>query len=356
MRARPVPDTRCGGYVLLMILLLLPVAAVAMAGVVRLSLHRAVEAQQAEQQLQVRWALRSAQQTLGPQMQQALEEADRASPEPVAGWQGELVLAGRPMTIVLFDEQAKVNLNALVHRRGPDMAQEALRTLMRRHGTALPLALRPLARPSPETSGPRRPHLTAPSPAHDAQARQEQAVTGPGAPAYTSFGQIFAAATPEQLLGRENRLPGSRPAPHGRAGHLPGDGLPGAGAGGELPGAGGTLPGAGIASDVTVWGDGRIHFRRASRAALLAACAPVLGPGEVEQIVQLRQQQPGLSLTALLNQLQLEEQQRATARALLTDQSRCHSLWLTVHGEHRRWHRLTVASAGRGGSTFAFTW
>lgn len=109
-------------------------------------------------------------------------------------------------------------------------------------------------------------------------------------------------------------------------------------------------------AQVTCWGDGKLNVRRASREALRALCTPELDLRQIELLLSLRQQSPEQSIDQLLSALQPTEEQAAAARAMLTDKSVCHSLWVTVRGSRRRWDQLFVADGVAGPANLTFSW
>jgi hypothetical protein len=123
------------------------------------------------------------------------------------------------------------------------------------------------------------------------------------------YGQIFAGAPPEQLVGRE------------------GD--------------------PGLAGAVTCWGDGRINLRRAPEAVLRQACDKALGRDVVTLLLEARRRDPYRPLEAILAELdQIDEGERAAVKDRLTDRSTCHGLWVIARGPQRSWYTLAVSAAG----------
>jgi hypothetical protein len=90
------------------------------------------------------------------------------------------------------------------------------------------------------------------------------------------------------------------------------------------------------------WGDGRLNVHRASEAALQTNCAGILTDFEIYRLLQMRKASPELSLGQLLDQLQLHQDQRRRAEAILTNSSTCHALWIIVQTPQRYWYHLAV--------------
>ncbi len=130
-------------YVLLMTLLLLVMAAVAMLGVSRLSLQRAVASLREEEELQRKWASLSCRRTLLPRAETILAAAEARSREPVIQVTSTLTLVGQEVRLVFTDEQAKLNLNHIATDESTQCVQSAVGRLA--HGPGLEMRFRPLA-------------------------------------------------------------------------------------------------------------------------------------------------------------------------------------------------------------------
>ena len=279
-----------------MTLLLLAIAATTLAGVVRASLRRAVRASAAQEELQRRWAVTSCRTVLLPKAERALARPKVESAEV----RRQIRLGGQAVTLVFGDEQAKPNVNVLYRQRGLADAERAVRALSQGTGNSLAVELRPLPA----------------DPRGRARADSDE-----GGPPFEGFSQIFGATPPRQLLARR----GSRPS---------------------------------VASAVTCWGDGTLHFRRASRDALQQACRPYLGAGDVGRLLAVRQRRPDADAGEALDRLKLTEARREALEELLVDESSCHSLWVVVDTGGRVSYDLFVSDdtvAGAAG-TVRFSW
>src|SRR5438132_1522253 len=102
------------GYVLLLVLFVIALAATAMAAVCRMSLAKSLHASRAAADLQRRWAVLTTRSVLLPQA-----EAILAKPgEPVSEVRREIQLGGQSFTLIFGDEQAKANVNLLYAQSG----------------------------------------------------------------------------------------------------------------------------------------------------------------------------------------------------------------------------------------------
>jgi len=109
---------------------------------------------------------------------------------------------------------------------------------------------------------------------------------------------------------------------------------------------------------LTCWGDGRIHYRKASDLVLQAGAQAAVGPVTAVRLVNLRRQSPSLKLNQLLDELALRQSEKLRLRDRLTDESTCYSLWLTRKGSERTFYSLMVTEKTGDGSfrVQRFTW
>ena len=110
------------------------------------------------------------------------------------------------------------------------------------------------------------------------------------APPFESFGEVFKAIEPKILCGNAAQ--------------------------------------PGLGSDVTLWGDGRLNFRRSSADAADKIIAPVAGSGAAPKLMEARKRDPKLQLSDALDLLQLTREQHDILARRLCDTSGCHSLWI----------------------------
>ena len=277
------------GFVLLMTLLILAVAAAAMADVSRRSLRRALEANDAEQALQQKWAATSVRRTLLPRAALVINGAEQRTRRPAATVRTDLFLGDgpslTPVSLLFGDEGAKLNLNTLYERDRRGL-QRSLTSLF---DTG---PLRVELRPNP----PGRDELAAP------------------VPPFESFGQVFDAPSPAAL--------------------------------------------AGASAEVTLWGDGKLDYRRASAAVLAEGLTGELGRGEVGRLVQLRDTPAGQTLAGLFDALALPQRDRDRLAARLTESASTFSLWTVAGPPGRQTVRLAVLenTSDRGIRNVDFAW
>ncbi len=331
------------GFVLIMILALIVLAALLLTSLAGKSTRLAYSAREAEHQLQCKWLAVSAERSLlqrAAYLFASTNFEDFASDERCR--KGPTLSAtfdfGRySVDLVLADEQSKVNLNHLQQSTGSLSVRGAILTALDCTPRPRPLIdLRP-----------------------DPAARNK---TSP-ATAYTSWSQLLGLSDfrPKEALGV---LHTSR--------------------------------------SLTLWGDGRINIHRAHEKDIRLAVSNVLGPHEVEQLLQMRQaaaeeaaeeaeeekentvenavvkikkatvkaaersaegaaeREVGKTvekkvdktkLEKMVNQLDLNEQQREKILTCITDESSCFSLWTVVRSGSREYYQLGIIQQAKRDAT-----
>lgn len=258
------------GFALVLTLMVLVLAAVALGSVGRLSLGQALQARAAHEDLQWRWGVRSCRETVLARAEPILAAAEASSLEPVRTLRAKLTLGDQAFELALSDEQAKVNLNTLYQRGGAERARRAAWGLSTAGRTRVDVRLTPIEPSAIDRATP------------NGRAAAQL-------PALGSLAQVFGVTPPEALVGEGAIYP---------------------------------------LADLTCWGDGKLNFRRASPAALNETLSGALETSKGEDLVSLRRQNPGLSAAKGMALLEIPAAQIAAAESLLTDGSRCQSLWV----------------------------
>ena len=93
---------------------------------------------------------------------------------------------------------------------------------------------------------------------------------------------------------------------------------------------------------VTLWGGGKLHFRRTSDMVIEAACLETLSPNDVAKFLALRASEPQLELKELLERLSLRDVSRSRLQGFFADDSSCYSIWLTASTERRQLKQLSI--------------
>jgi len=293
MKSPHAPPRARRGYALLLVLFVLAIAAVATAAVCRASLEKALRANRAEADLRQRWAVLSCRAVLLPRADAILSK----SPAAAAELRRDIILSGRPLTLIFADEQAKANVNLLYAQSGLSGAERDVRTLVAASGAPVAVELHPVPGAGKTFGSP------------DADAEEPRA--------FETFGQLFGRTPPAALRTARGNL-------------------------------------APIAADLTCWGDGTLNLSRASDGALRAALTGRLAAAEISRLLQFRAKEPDSDPSDLLDRLKLSESRRQALDDQLTDQSSCYSLWLIGDAGGRKWYDLSVSEGD--GDVKVFDW
>ena len=284
------------GYVLIMTLVLIVVAALSQAGLARRSLLLANRAVEKQRDLQLHWGAASCRRFMLDDAKERfghLEEdhlkAESTWPSP-ATLETQVVLGGVSFRMWLADEDAKVNINTLKER----MREKTLPIMNHLSGKHVPLRLTPDNRPV---------------------AKQQKKW-------YASWGQVFEIARVFELEG--------------------------------------VLPVIEATHQCTCWGKGRLSIHRTSDPVLETVVTHALSSDAARELLEERKETPGdIDLTKLLKRLDLRARQRAKLRRWLTDKSTCFSLWMEIDDGQRQWYHLWIdgdRSAAAQSSVISFRW
>jgi len=309
------------GFVLLMVLMVLAIAAAVLAGTARRSGRAAIEAAGVLRDLQVRWGAASCKQFMLDHTEQLLarRNASCASGRSRSEKRFAVRLGGIDFELILCDEQAKPNANVIAARFAAQGLQAALSNLQARRRNVLRTLPQPgtgqrtlLLRSQLHTpSGSAKPTGPARGPAMTAQVTTVAQLPQAVPVLYESYDQLFELHHPSQLLaGRDEQS--------------------------AL-----TLP-------VTCWGDGRLNFKVAGVAAMRAVLGDLLSEQQIRQLHEFASEKPNCTLAEALGALKLDHERAAVVSAYLTDTSRCFALWVIAHGRTRNWYRLYVIDTSGG--------
>ena len=296
-----------GGFALLLTLVLVMIAGVALTMGARESATEALASREAAEALQRRWAVTSCRATLLPRVQRLLDDADiRAADQSDlsqrTGTQTDrsadvwlrCTLAGIDYDLVLTDEQAKYNPTVMRATAKHGRVEPALRRLVAQRAQPKreqAIALRPLIGLN---------HDGTPVKNAKSEPRTQTIPT-----LYAAYGQVFADASPQVLLG-------SADAP-------------------------------GPAAYVTCWGDGRLNLERAPAVVVGQAMLPLLESQGVKELLKARDElQIRGSADSLRQVVSAPPIGKARASRLLTQSSRCQGLWVVARGRTRSWYTFSV--------------
>lgn len=108
---------------------------------------------------------------------------------------------------------------------------------------------------------------------------------------------------------------------------------------------------------LTCWGDGRVNWQRATEQTLRQQLSPPLDLTQIANLITLRRAFPPLSLSSALDTLGLTAARRNAAADILTDGSRCHSLWLIMTEGSKTAYRMYVQDDSKSTANLSsFEW
>jgi len=283
------------GYVLIMTLVMITIAALSLAGLARKSLLLASESIAAERDLQRYWGANSCRRLLLDQAEAIFENLETPHTEGELPWpaphrlSASVTLSDMTYRMWLFDEDAKLNLNTLTARL-PQQRRVILAQLI---GQQNPLQL------SPDTS-----------PVAKQQKRW-----------FSSWGQVVDI-TP---IGSEGAI----------------DSL------------------MELATELTCWGNGKLNIRRVSDQTLLLVASKLVNQQVAQKLLEARNEATDIDWKELLKSLALKRRDAQALRAWFTDRSTCYSLWLELDDGQRRWYHQWVQgdrASVTADSVLSFRW
>ncbi len=269
------------GFILVLTLMLLSIAAVALAATARSSTDQAVAAVQARRDLQRDWANRSIRHTaltLAPSLL-ADERADTAESTPVRSI--TIQLNKHDYNIILTDEQAKVNINALLANRGREAARS--------------FAVKQLA-DYPNSMGVYLPVTTDQTDEQQDHGKNELPRTIIG------FNHLLPDFDPDELL-KEQAAPFDA---------------------------------------LTCWGDGRINIKLAPETLLKEVASPLLGSIQIKRLHDITAENDDITLQQALTDIGVEEKNIPALLKRMTMDSRCFGVWIMMDDGRRDWCEFSV--------------
>lgn len=286
---------RNGGYVLIMTLVLIAIAALASAGLARRSLVLAQQSIEQQRELQRRWGAHSCQRTLLGNAEDIFLELEDRHQEEELPWpapsllQAEVNLAGMKHRLRLTDENARLNLNE-VTARFPEQRRQLLFHLV---DNGVSLKLRPNISP---------------------QAVRKKRW-------FTSWGQLVSL----NEIWRTRSLGSMLEA----------------------------------VSEITCWGNGKLNLRRTNDPVLYQIVGKVISQDVASKLLETRSESDNMELSELLAAMGLRRSQQVRLRRWLTDESSCFALWLELDHRGQRWYYHWVRGDGASpmrDSVISFVW
>ncbi len=283
------------------------IAGIAAAGVARQSLRMATDSIAAQLELQSRWGVISLQRTLlkgAPVLFNTLEEqaraASREGPYPNS-IRCTVMLGGVRFDALLADENAKVNLNYVYHKRGMSHARRLVGQMNNIGAVQVRLM--------PEVTSA---SMAVIQPAARNEAEEGEEDPPPPPPAFRHWGQVF------DLTRNQGALTGSSLLPASTA-HL------------------------------TCWGRGQINLARAPDKVIEQTCELVLGQGVAQRLIREYRENPTHSIQQIARQMKVDDQDAAELQKLVGTQSWSYSIWLTVSSSSnaQQWFAVSAPTEER---------
>lgn len=283
------------GYVLIMTLVLITIAALSTAGVARRSLQLAHEAIEAQARLQRHWGATSCRRLLLENAEEIFLELEKEYEDGERPWpaphllQSQVQLAGMNYRLWLSDEGAKLNLNTLTAR----LPNERRQMLFHFSGNEIPFALHPDLSPAAK--------------------RKKRWFSSWGQ--VVNLNEVLDAGPLDQLL---------------RA-----------------------------TSKITCWGSGKLNIRRTSDKVLLTVSSEAVSQKVGQKLLEARQNATVPKLAELLKTLALRRKDEIALRSWFTDRSTCFALWLEMDDGRRQWYHQWVLgdrTTAAQDPVLSFTW
>jgi hypothetical protein len=294
-----------------MVMGLLVLAATLLVAVSRAAGRAGMTARAAEEELQHRWGVVSCRKAVLPYVEAMLTSLEQERRRSVPRFETAVKLGGVTFELILADEQAKANVNAILEESDAMRTETRVRQALSGSGLGNRIKLRP-------TQG---------EVVQVVRAGVAVATTGPtsrparaaSALAVASWGQVFDAVPPGQLV---RPMPGSRLAP---------------------------------VDVLTCWGSGAVNVRRATDEALKLAAGRSLSGAQIGRLIDARdklwQRRPGdagfdESPAEKLKELMTKSSGESLANKGnlgLVDGSSCHSLWVVTRTGRRDWYDWFVS-------------
>lgn len=308
-----------------MVLALLVISATLLVAVSRAAGRSALAARGACEELQRRWGVASCRKAVLPYAEQILSALEQERHRPAPNFAVSVQLGSQTFEMILADEQAKANVNAILESANVSRSETRIRQGLAGFGLANRIKLRPtlggvIEIPEPVES------TTQPAPATQPVKPLTLRVDG--------WGQVFDGVGPGQLLG-------------------------------PMPGA------KGAAFDLlTCWGNGAINVRRTTEAALGLAAGTSVTRVQIGRLLEARDalyaKRTSDNFSGESPADKFKDAMVKTAGASLagkgnlglTEGSKCHSLWIISRTGRRDGYDLFVSDETneRRPVVWAYSW
>jgi uncharacterized protein YbdZ (MbtH family) len=274
-----------------MTLALIAISSIALAGMARHSMNRALEANREEKRLQLKWLRATATDSIVSSAAAALPivpaQAGEVSTASLKSTRTQMNLpSGWSLSVTVSDESAKANLQTLLRFREPGKALAG--ELLRSHA----LLTQFLGSASESTKS----------------------------RAIRNWGDVFEYPAGQSSVDTARSIRNAT-------------------------------------KEITCWGDGRINLERASSDLVQSVCQLVASDEVAREFVARLRAHGAKDLNKLTTGLEVNEGELQALRNIVSNQSRCYSLWLEINLQEQTWTTLHVLdkTAGDGGN-LVFRW
>lgn len=269
------------GYILLMVLGVLLIAGLMSAGVARRSIVLTRTAALQEAELQRRFARLSARQAILERAEIILKTEEVRLKAPVPVLQRSFLFHGAEVTILLADEQTKINLNSVAQIGHLPAVYRIAAQSSDGLGSDVPILLRP-----------------------DPVAVRGESHT----PWFSSWSQVYDMTDAVRRSGYSSQM----------------------------------VNPVLWSEQTTCWGTGELNLRRTPTDRLKRFLSLILPPEKTKSVIQALAKNPTWKTERLLRDTDLTSNERRTLREYLTDRSRCYSFWYLSQEPNRTYYRMTV--------------
>ena len=294
-----MPARKRSAFVLLVVLGVIILVITVLGLFAKVSLRRGVQSVDAQRALQQRWGAMTMQRVLMNRASNIFEARDEllkktaqiGDPPPPPYIRSALTLGDVTFDLMVGDEDAKLNLNALYHHGGSGKLEQALQDVVPMAGLRA-LLPRPVVKPllmeqGPPASNARRTRNSDSEPTGDDKEEGKPQIPA----AFRSWGEVFDLAGLSKYAGSEVALPN-------------------------------------LTTDMTCWGSGQLNVRRASDASILAVFGSVIQDGGATLFLKKYRENPTSDLNVLLLTEVDSERQREKLSRMVSETSTNFSLWI----------------------------
>lgn len=269
------------GYVLLMVLGVILIAGLLSTGIARRSIVMTRTAALREAELQRRFAYISTRAAILERAEILLKTEEIRTGAPVGELQRSFLFGNETITVILADEQTKINLNS-VARIGQ---MSAVHRIVTQSETLTSNGVPVLLRPS-------------------VTARNEslQNVW------FSGWGQVYDLTDTVRRDGYSTQM--IDPVQWSRS--------------------------------LTCWGTGELNLRRTPKERVKTLCSLIVNREKVDRLTQMLAQNSSWKTDRLLREIDVSSGERQTLRKYLTDQSRCYSIWFILRDVDRTRCQMAV--------------